>query len=354
MKRNKACIIFLMLLTFSCQKIREAPLIDIKKAKFHIEKISAIADSIGYIQLETDSGCLIRNIRQLYISNDRIFVRDQQQKVFVFDLHGGFLNEIGAKGKGPGEYIYVYDFALDNERKKIYLLDVKYIREYDYSGTFTGRSFKSYGFYSFIFNRGLFYCYSPPEIPVRIKGRNMKIVIMNDAGEVIHTLLPARTVEGAMFVTPGNFYLKGRKVFFLDSQDNVFFELDSLSVKEKYVFRYGKKKKNERKSLYGKGLEVKHVFNYKTLLIFDYTLDNEWFIGLYKKSEGGIYCIGKNEKGDIGFIDDFGEGPVIYPRFFTDFGFIDVVDIRKKDVTDPVDAENPQLRLVYLKKQYCL
>jgi hypothetical protein len=41
----------------------------------------------------------------------------------MFDKNGKFIRKIGRLGAGPGEYLSIYDFCIDKERKEVYILD---------------------------------------------------------------------------------------------------------------------------------------------------------------------------------------------------------------------------------------
>ena len=110
--------------------------------------LSAIADDIKAIELETTKESLIGNIGlnryRVLISDDYIlfFLNDlssggSNPQLFLFNDKGKFLNKIGGKGQGPGEYPGVSDVAADFENKKIYISTYDYrLICYDFKGKF--------------------------------------------------------------------------------------------------------------------------------------------------------------------------------------------------------------------------
>lgn len=133
-------LLIMPLLIMSCQQ--QAPkvteVIDIinKEAPVKID-IYDIVDSISYIQLETSAQCLLNDIRCAKRDGNFYFVKDRNG-LFVFDGQGHFLNEIGQKGAGPNEYLYMDNFYLDHEHKLVCIISnvQKKILRYAYCGDY--------------------------------------------------------------------------------------------------------------------------------------------------------------------------------------------------------------------------
>ncbi len=64
---------------------------------------SELYSDFRYIELETTDESMIRTIGDIVVFNDNIFI-ETSGKVLRFDSSGGFLNTIGAVGRGPGEF----------------------------------------------------------------------------------------------------------------------------------------------------------------------------------------------------------------------------------------------------------
>ena len=75
--------------------------------------LSSIAEKIDYIQLETNSECLIGKIfepnREIQFYNDNIYINSG--KILRFNNSGDFLNKIGVNGRGPREFIEASSFT---------------------------------------------------------------------------------------------------------------------------------------------------------------------------------------------------------------------------------------------------
>lgn len=78
----------------------------------HVIKLSEVADSIRYVPLETTDSCLIGSIDKLLCTEAGRFVvvdKEIASAVYLFDADGRFLNRIGSRGQGHGEYIQIED-----------------------------------------------------------------------------------------------------------------------------------------------------------------------------------------------------------------------------------------------------
>jgi hypothetical protein len=111
--------------------------IDIGKELNKIEScsLSKIANSLDYIFLETTPKSLLRNIDHIALSDSFIFVNDYT-KLLQFGINGKFIRQIGSYGRGPGEYLFVNDFCIDNRNGKIYILNAGNLLEYNFAGLF--------------------------------------------------------------------------------------------------------------------------------------------------------------------------------------------------------------------------
>lgn len=116
-------------------------LIDIEK---NLEKpmtvpLSSIGKALEYIPLETKKSSLIGEINQIEISTKYIFVyTNRPSKMLQFDRKGKFIRQIGANGRGPGEYIGVMGFCIDQKNEKIFISnkDAYALLEYNFNGEY--------------------------------------------------------------------------------------------------------------------------------------------------------------------------------------------------------------------------
>lgn len=112
--------------------------IDIKKNFKNIETVnlSRIGKELSYLPLETSPQCLIQNIDKILFSKSFIFVNDTQNRLLQFDRNGKFLRQIGSLGRGPEEYLYVYDFCINEDTNEIYIFCYDKMLVFSFEGKF--------------------------------------------------------------------------------------------------------------------------------------------------------------------------------------------------------------------------
>jgi hypothetical protein len=77
------------------------------------------------IHLEETDYALIGEIDEIQVFDGHIFVLDIfiAKKLFVYDMNGKYIRQIGTMGQGPDEYMGILSFCIDPDKKEIYLLD---------------------------------------------------------------------------------------------------------------------------------------------------------------------------------------------------------------------------------------
>lgn len=88
-------------------------------------KASDLVESYKYIPLETRSESLMGYIRKILFHNDRIYIRDvETNMVYIFNLSGKYLNKIGQRGDGPGEFSdLLYGMTIDPFTNQLLVYD---------------------------------------------------------------------------------------------------------------------------------------------------------------------------------------------------------------------------------------
>ena len=119
------------------QKSDKKELIAIEATQEIDVDLSEIIDSVSFYPLETDVKCLIGPFHSAALKDDHIFVQDNK-RLYLFDLNGNFVSNIGRIGNGPGEYLHFDTFYVDEDTDVVGVVCgyKKSIMCYDYNGNY--------------------------------------------------------------------------------------------------------------------------------------------------------------------------------------------------------------------------
>ena len=107
-------------------------------------KLEDLFERVEVIPLETNDSCLIKEIGRVIETDSFIYLFDVN-RVLNFNSDGSFVNSIGRRGRGPGEYIYVTDFDIDKSNGDISILcPFGYVYDYASDGKFIDRHSLAY------------------------------------------------------------------------------------------------------------------------------------------------------------------------------------------------------------------
>lgn len=116
-------LIFLVFILLSC-KPENKQLLEFDPTKLVENNItlSEIADDITYIPLDNKYPMGLIYDKIMFINNS-IYLSAHNVGVLVFNEKGKLLRKIGTIGRGPGEYIHNFNFAIDEKTETVYVCD---------------------------------------------------------------------------------------------------------------------------------------------------------------------------------------------------------------------------------------
>ena len=97
-------------------------------------------ENISYCKLETSPESLLGNIDKMMVDSSSLFIFDRYtcNALYRFSRSGKFITKFGKQGRGPEEYIEIYDFDVDFDNKQVLLLDLngRKIQYYSFDGEY--------------------------------------------------------------------------------------------------------------------------------------------------------------------------------------------------------------------------
>lgn len=117
-----SCIIIILVFILSCKKETDINTY-VKVGDFSEQiELDSIID-ICLLKLNTPDTNFIGQIKDVAICNDTIFVLDGiKQSLFIFDIHGNYIQEVCRSGRAGGEYLNA--FSIECDSLFVYLLDM--------------------------------------------------------------------------------------------------------------------------------------------------------------------------------------------------------------------------------------
>ncbi len=141
-KKGIFCCILFMLLNWSChEKDTLFPVLSVNiSSELKILNGDSLFDWVEYIPLETTKSNLFSVERKTLVCGDTLYLCDKdQEEIFQYDIEGNYIKKLSARGNGPGEYLSISDFiiedsllmVLSSQNRKLYFYtidDFRFVR----------------------------------------------------------------------------------------------------------------------------------------------------------------------------------------------------------------------------------
>ena len=130
---------------FSCteeDKTKDLRVIDLEGnvGKTRVMNLSEIAESIEYIPLETNNESLLASpLMYLNFENGRLYIRQFQTEIKIFNQEGKFIKSFNKQGRGPQEYENLSSFYVDPLTNNLFVYSLRKLTEYNNEGDFIKR-----------------------------------------------------------------------------------------------------------------------------------------------------------------------------------------------------------------------
>lgn len=313
MNFTKLIFPFFIILT-SCKSVDDSAIndtlpitIDLSEWDKYIEevKLSEIAESVNYIQLETKPECLLNYIMEIKQRHNQIFVFSKGQ-VYQFTKNGEFIRIINKVGKGPDE-CFARSFAVNGNAEQIFIFDnyVHNIKRYNDLGTFLNIlndiqvQSDEYTASIFFYKNFLMFERMSLTIPeyffytIDVSNNNIVFKYKNKYEADLKGTTRMLESNGTYFQEYNNQLLYKEKFC-----DTMFYTDNFISHKPRNIFKLPVNKLSFIDDVRMRALELPRDYNKKfrilrvlesDIFIFMYLMNNEQpFLGIYKKPTGEL------------------------------------------------------------------
>lgn len=200
-------------------------------------------DKIELIPLELNENSHIKQIKNMHLINDTLYVLDREvRSLIIFDgSTGKHINTIMKVGQGPGEYTHVYDAIIDSDQQEIKLLSpFNFINTYDLSGSFIKKdnlpfpdNSASAHFRNFDDSTYLIWLNSTPDLNI-----GNIVIVSKETNQIINSFWRGRGLEDSFVVSP--FWTYDDKTYFSTSITNNVYQVTSEGYDLAYKWDFGK------------------------------------------------------------------------------------------------------------------
>lgn len=262
--------------------------------------------SVSYVKLETSDSCMLGAVNQCaevgghYLLLDNIMAK----ALYAFSTDGRFVQQIGKKGNGPGEYINPFQYSVNERDKTISILDIEQQKVIVYSLVdFRFLSEKRLPFYSDTMEQlpdGNYAWYN--KLPS--EASNSYLFITDEDLKVKKSFLPIDFESGYSLGASRKLYKQGDEVSLYTPFSPILYRVQSDSIYPTYQFKFGEKtlapldflkEKSANNSNYIPALMESsyvafyHVYESEQLLCVPYYVDKVMSFGFYDKKRNISY-----------------------------------------------------------------
>ena len=326
--------------------------IDFEKS-FNIEQqmlMSEIADSVEYIELKTPQDIIIANIPDIKTFDGNLILKSGGI-VYLFNMNGHFLKQIGNRGQGPGEYYFAYDVEIDTKRREIIVSGGEQLLFYNLEGHFL-RTLKLNGFInnmdildSILWISNLIYKANIKHYAVAFSLNNM--FINNESDTIAYIPNPhfSENVAGGGFEGTNlseEFYHNRNLLYFKGEMfNNDIWRISGTNIEPHATINLGKYK-----------MPTEYEAWYSSSDIYRQHSERYWCVSSLVEDDNYFYLLSENRKftkidrklkyivydkkkkkgfavndGDgIGLTDDIQGGPPLWPRWISEDYYINTIE----------------------------
>lgn len=311
--------------------------------------LSEIADSIEYVTIETSPQCLIRYARHIKLTSKFIFISDFEG-LYKFNRKGKFMCKIGRKGNGPGEYINVRTFTIDETNELVFVADngKKQIEIFNFNGDFIKSVNLDLDLQDIAIYDNSTFAYSVVCSGAEVNQYNLMLIDHN-TGEVKNKYKDFYNIKGMHFFDFTTLTKHKEQLYFNDTFCDTMFVIDQKRDQIPYcIFHFGKYQIIDTHLKMAKVSFVQRIILTGHNILFIYASpvkDNFMRMAVYNKHTNQFANVTPVEdqtfKGFSGFYNDFDGIVHFWPKFVGEKGeLINYYDIYRLSEIEKLNLKN--------------
>lgn len=285
--------------------------------------LSAIAGEIKYVPLETRDECLLSEELQIQCVPGYIFVGDQKTQTFYrFGADGKFLNRIGGRGNGPGEYPGAMFFYADEKDERFYVVSApaRSLYQYSYDGRFIKKIPTEASTWTIASLDNNIYYFNNQYNRIRREKNISELYMINKEGRLLKKTPTTVTSEkdDMLLMDLPFFYYYHSAVYYKNAVSESVYRLGAgLTMSPHYEINCGDKSGHDPQEYrnpekYSEKMGIRHLFENDDIVLVTYYYKNEFRYLLGNKKDWTFVNV-TDARSKAGFVEDLRGGGVFAP-----------------------------------------
>lgn len=203
-------------------------------------KASSFIDDFKIVQLATNDDNLIFEISKIQYMNEKIYILDiSGNRIFIFNNDGTLYKKLDKRGVGPGEYIQLMDFYIDEDILHVLDYTQQAILSYDSNLEFINKTnYKSFGS-KFISHNNSYLIYNEPSG----QDPDYQFTLLSDKEERMKEFLPRNSINHQIIWAGATvFTLNGEKKYLTPRYNDTIYSITDDNIEPEFIINFSERK----------------------------------------------------------------------------------------------------------------
>lgn len=192
-----------------------------------------------YVCLEAETDCILSKISKISVSESFLFVSDSY-RLLEFDRSGRYIRLIGSQGRGPGEYDKIWDIAINEADREIFILSSgRKILVYDFDGKFIRDFAIGFPGIQFVLNENSELIIHQINIGQKSNEAVYSFHILTNHGKILTKIPNTLKRENGVAITNSPLYMYKGTLNFMEFGIDTLYTFDNNIKRPRILFQYG-------------------------------------------------------------------------------------------------------------------
>jgi len=201
--------------------------------------LSYLGSKVEYVCLEAETDCILSKISKISVSESFLLVSDSY-RLLEFDRSGRYIRLIGSQGRGPGEYDKIWDIAINEADREIFILSSgRKILVYDFDGKFIRDFVIGFPGIQFVLNENSELIIHQINIGQKSNEPVYSFHILTNHGKILTKIPNTLKRENGVAITNSPLYMYKGTLNFMEFGIDTLYTYDNNIKRPRILFQYG-------------------------------------------------------------------------------------------------------------------